>query len=70
MISGNPTEALQDAIQTLTLQGVYLSGPISQNPHFYAHHTPSLPLSLVFAAQPVATVSPSTVNRLIANFEN
>lgn len=30
----DPTEGLQDAIQTLTLQGVDLSAPISQNPHF------------------------------------
>jgi hypothetical protein len=32
----DPTEALQDAIQTLSLQGVDLSGPISQNHHFLA----------------------------------
>jgi hypothetical protein len=32
----DPTEGLQDAIQTLTLQGVDLSAPNSQNPHFHA----------------------------------
>jgi hypothetical protein len=31
----DPTKALQDAIQTLTLQGVDLSALISQNPHFH-----------------------------------
>jgi len=32
----DPTEALMDAIQTLTLQGVDLFAPISQNLHFHA----------------------------------
>jgi hypothetical protein len=30
----DPTEGVQDAIQTLTLQGVDLFAPISQNPIF------------------------------------